>query len=159
MRARPTARPATGPGRIGVDLSRLVVAVAHPAPDPLRAVMRVAVERRYIAANPCDPVRLPRKGDGRGIEIHPLTHAEIRALVAALPEWWRLPVLLDAYTGLRAGELWALRRRDVDPLRGEITVDEAIKEVTREAAREVPAKQRLTDSLIVGLTKTHATRK
>ncbi len=127
--------------------------------DVLRNVLRVAVERRYIGANPCSGVRLARKGDGRNIEINPLTHGQVRALVDALPEHWRLPVLLDVYTGLRAGELWALRRRDVDPLRGELTVDEAIKEVTTTAAATVPAGQRLPPSLIVGPTKTYAKRK
>jgi integrase len=53
----------------------------------------------------------------------------------------------------------ALRRRDVDALRGEITVDEAIKEVTTKAAESVPANLRLTPSLIVGPTKTYAKRK
>ncbi len=127
--------------------------------DVVRGVLSVAVERRYITTNPAAAVRLPKKGEARTIDIHPLTHTEVRALVAALPERWRLPVLLDAYTGLRAGELWALRRRDVDPLRGEIAVDEAIKEVTTKAAQTVPANQRLTDSLIVGPTKTYAKRK
>lgn len=89
----------------------------------------------------------------------PLTHEEVRALVAAFPEHWRLPVLLDVYTGLRAGELWALRRRDVDALRGELLVDEGLKEVTSVAAATVSADQRLTPSLIVGPTKTYAKRR
>jgi integrase len=63
------------------------------------------------------------------------------------------------YTGLRAGELWALRRRDVDALRGELLVDEAIKEVTAATAAKVPESQRITPSLIVGPTKTYAKRK
>jgi integrase len=127
--------------------------------DVVRGVMRVAVERRYIATNPCDAVRLPRKGTGRNIEINPLTHPELRALVAALPEYWRLPVLLDAYTGLRAGELWALRRDDVSLGYDELSVDQAVKEVTRASAGHIPEEQRLTDSLIIGQTKTYARRK
>jgi integrase len=67
--------------------------------------------------------------------------------------------LLDAYTGLRAGELWALRRHDVDPLRGEISVSQAIKEVTAEAAGQLPAANRLSPSLVIGPTKTYAKRK
>jgi integrase len=54
---------------------------------------------------------------------------------------------------------WAPRRRDVDALRGELSVDEAIKEVTTKAAESLPADQRLTPSLIVGPTKTYAVRK
>ncbi len=127
--------------------------------DVLRGVLALAVDRRFIASNPSAAVRLPRKGEGRNVAIEPLTHREVGSLVDALPEHWRLPVLLDAYTGLRAGELWALRRRDVDPLRGELSVTEAVKEVTRQAAESIPARQRITDSLIVGPTKTYATRK
>jgi integrase len=123
----------------------------------LNGIYSVAVRRRYIAVNPCVDVELPARGD-RGIEINPLTHAEVGALVDALPEWWRLPVLLAAYTGLRAGELWALRRNDVDGLRGEITVDEALKEVSVREAATVSASDRLTPSLIVGPTKTYAVR-
>jgi integrase len=47
----------------------------------------------------------------------------------------------------------------VDPLRGEITVDEALKEVTLKAAESVAAEYRITNSLIVGPTKTYAKRK
>lgn len=127
--------------------------------DVLRNVLRVAVERRYIGANPCVGVRLARMGQGRTVEIEPLTHDEVRELVDGLPPHWQLPVLLDVYTGLRAGELWALRRRDVDALRGELSVDEAIKEVTTAATVKVPRIQRLTDSLITGPTKTYAKRR
>lgn len=125
--------------------------------DVVRGVLTLAVARRYIPSSPVTGVELEPKGDGP--EIHPLTHAEVRALLAALPERWRLPVLLDVYTGLRAGELWALRRRDVDALRGELLVDEAIKEVTTGSAAKVPEANRLTPSLIIGPTKTYAKRR
>jgi hypothetical protein len=39
--------------------------------DVVRNVMRVAVERRYIATNPCAAVRPPRKDTGRKIDINP----------------------------------------------------------------------------------------
>jgi integrase len=38
-----------------------------------------------------------------------------------------------AFVGLGAGELWALRRRDVDVLRGELRVERALKEINSEA--------------------------
>lgn len=125
--------------------------------DVVRGVLALAAARRYVPTSAAAGVELEPKGDG--VEINPLTHAEVRALLAALPEQWRLPVLLDVYTGLRAGELWALRRRDVDALRGELLVDEAIKEVTAAGAAKVPDAQRITPSLIVGPTKTYAKRK
>lgn len=125
--------------------------------DVVRGVLALAAARRYVPISAAAGVELEPKGDG--VEINPLTHGEVRALLAALPEQWRLPVLLDVYTGLRAGELWALRRRDVDALRGELLVDEAIKEVTAASAAKVPEAQRITPSLIVGPTKTYAKRK
>lgn len=126
--------------------------------EVVSSVLRVAVERQYIVNNPNTAVRLPRIGR-RSIEIDPLTHPEIKQLVAEVPEHYRLAVLLDAYTGLRSGELWALRRRNIDLLRREITVKEALKEVTVEEAKDVPAELRLGGSLILGDTKTYKERK
>jgi integrase len=128
--------------------------------DVLRGVLALAVKRRYIASNPADTqaVELARKA--RTTTIHPLTHAELNHLVQALPAHWRLPVLLDAYTGLRAGELWALRRPSVQTTGNpELSITHALKEVTTQHTEHLPQEQRLTDSLIIGPTKTHQTRK
>jgi len=124
--------------------------------DVLRGVLALAVKRRYIASNPAstDNVELARRS--RSIKINPLTHEQVDALVQALPEHWRLSVLLDAYTGLRANELWALKTTSYD---GELAVTHAFKPVTTAVTADLPADQRLTDSLIIGPTKTYATRK
>lgn len=128
--------------------------------DVLRGVLALAVKRRYIATNPAstDSVTLAPK-QRRQHDIAPLTHEQVEQLVQALPEHWRLPVLLDAYTGLRAGELWALKTTSYDPIRGELAITHALKEVTTQAATDTPDTQRLTDSLIIGPTKTFASRK
>lgn len=121
-------------------------------------VMRIAMERRYIVANPNTSVRLPRIGR-RAIDISPLTHPEIKRLVAEIPEHYRLAVLLDAYTGLRAGELWALRRRNIDLLHRVVTVESALKEVSRKEADAVPPPDRIGGCLIIGGTKSYRERK
>lgn len=123
----------------------------------VRAVLRVAVERRYIAANPCDAVKLPRKGArshgaGRGRMLF-LSPPEVRALADAMPRPYRLPVYVAAYTGLRAGELWALRRRDADLLHGVLRGERALKEINSSADSLDGDK-----GLIFGPTKTHASR-
>jgi integrase len=89
---------------------------------------------------------------------HALTDRQVLALANAIDVQCRLAVLLDAYTGLRAGEPWALRRDDIDLSRGTLTVDEAQSEVTAEAAEQVSESGRLTDSYIVKGTKTDQTR-
>ncbi len=126
----------------------------------LRSVLRVAVERRYIAVNPCDAVKLPRKGSAaagregaRPARMLFLSPPEVRTLADAMPEPYRLPVYVAAYCGLRAGELWTLRRRDVDLLHGVLHVERALKEVNTSAEFLAGDK-----GLVFGPTKKQAAR-
>ena len=95
----------------------------------LNAVMRVAVERRYLASNPCASVRMPKRQGPRREQLF-LTPEEVAAVAEAVPEHWRVLVYTAAYTGLRAGELCGLRRKRLDTLRGTLRVEEALKEVS-----------------------------
>lgn len=123
----------------------------------VRGILRVAVERGHIRSNPADAVRLPKKktatreARGRMLFLDP---SEVRALAEAMPAVYRLPLYVAAYCGLRAGELWALRRRDVDLLHGVLHVEQALKEISS-TADSVAADT----GLIFGPTKTHQTRK
>src|SRR3546814_20886613 len=56
-----------------------------------------------------------------------LTHDQVATLTASVDERYRALVYVAAYTGLRAGELIALRRSHVDPLRRTITVTEQVQ--------------------------------
>lgn len=89
----------------------------------------MAVQRRYITANPCDPVRLPKKPAGRSKRMLILTPEEVSALAEAIDPHYRTATYVAAYCGLRAGELWAQRRRDVDLMHGVLRVEQALKEV------------------------------
>jgi integrase len=90
----------------------------------LRAVMGAALEDSRIARNPCDGVQLPkRKHADRGY----LTHTQVAALTDAvehLPE----VVRFLAYTGLRWGEMAALRVGDFDMLRRRVNVSRSVTE-------------------------------
>jgi integrase len=96
----------------------------------LKAVTKEAARAGYIAADPCAAVELPtkKKYGVRRSHLY-LEGDELLTLADALPAHWRLPVLLDGSTGLRAGELWALRRRDVDLLHRELDIRFALKAV------------------------------
>lgn len=96
----------------------------------LRAVLKVAIERRYLIANPCDAVRLPRAPAVTSSERVVLSASEVAALAEAITPRYRLLIYTAAYTGLRAGELGALRRRDVDLLHGVLSVERALKDVS-----------------------------
>ncbi|MGI8801719.1 MAG: tyrosine-type recombinase/integrase [Solirubrobacteraceae bacterium] len=121
----------------------------------LRGVMTVAVRRRYIATNPCDALDLPAADDH--VEMLFLDPAEIHTLVAALPVEWRTPVYLAATVGLRAGEVWGLRRMDVDLLTGTLYVRQTIKaNFGKHLADLLPADQL---GLVVSTPKSRASRR
>lgn len=60
------------------------------------------------------------------MQLH-LTTEQVRALANAMPERYRALVLTAAYTGARASELYALRRKDVDVLHSRMHIRDAIK--------------------------------
>ena len=75
----------------------------------LRAVLSQAVEDGLIDRN---PAHVRGAGVTHPAERHPLTPAEVAALADAIAPHVRAAVLLAAYSGLRPGEVFALRRRD-----------------------------------------------
>jgi len=129
----------------------------------VRSVLRVAVERGHIRSNPCDAVRLPKgvAGHNRPIDEEVgsdeklfLTPAQVRALAEGVPARYRVAVYVAAYCGLRAGEQWALRRRDIDLLHGELHVTRALKDINSSAESMAADK-----GLLIGPTKTGKRRK
>lgn len=110
----------------------------------LSAIMSEAVELELLPANPCTRMRgLPTV---RTEEPVFLTAEQVRTLAERTPSHYRLLVYMAAYTGLRAGELAALRRRDVDLLRGVVQVRQALKQLDG------------ADGPVFGGTKTGKTR-
>ncbi len=101
----------------------------------LSSVLSEAVELGMIRVNPAMRMRLPAPAKG---EMTILTAAEVRALADAIDKHYRVAILLAANTGMRAGELWALRRKDVDLLKGVIHVRQTVKRDT--AAEDAPPK-------------------
>lgn len=90
----------------------------------LRQVMGAAVEDRRIPRNPCEGVKLPkRKHADRGY----LTHAQVAALAGAV-QCDPTVVRFLAYTGLRWGEMAALRVQDFAMLRRRVNVSRSVTE-------------------------------
>lgn len=90
----------------------------------LRQVLGAAVEDRRIPRNPCEGVRLPKRTHAdRGY----LSHGQVAALAAAVD---RNPEVVRflAYTGLRWGEMAALRVQDFDMLRRRVNVSRSVTE-------------------------------
>jgi integrase len=109
---------------------------------PLRAIYRRALARGDVAVNPIAGIELPAV---RGKRDRIAAPAEATALVAALPDDDRAVWATAFYAGLRLGELWALRREDVDLEAGVIRVerswdrrDGVIEPKSRAGRRAVP---------------------
>lgn len=93
----------------------------------LRQILRLAVLEGIIASYPGDGVRPLPAGPRK--EIHPATPEQVAALADALDPRYRAAILFDALgSGLRAGELWALRAQRVDFLRRTVRVVESVSE-------------------------------
>lgn len=107
----------------------------------LAAVLDVAVRDRRIPRNPARGIDLPRKTKKRH---RYLTHEEVDRLARAAGRTHATEVYVAAYTGLRWGELSALRVRDLDVGRHRLAVNENAVRVGRD--------------LHVGSPKTHELR-
>ena len=103
----------------------------------LHGIFKQAVRDRVIPHNPAADTRLPKVvKKPRRI----LTPEEFHTLLAHIPERWLPLVLTDIETGLRWGELVALRPRHIDWAHRTITVSETIVEVSR---KHSPTGERL----------------
>jgi integrase len=107
----------------------------------LFAVLEAAIQAGALVRNPAAGVRVPRS---HSHEMHFLSAAEIEHLAEAIVPPYGVLVRFAAYTGLRAGEIAALRIKRLDLLRGTVRVVEATSEVG--------------GRLVLGPTKTHAER-
>lgn len=121
------------------DLTLSASSVGH-AHTVLAGILDDAVTDRRLATNPARGVKLPRKTITKPRNY--LTAAQ----VSALADKSKHPdiVLLLATTGLRWGEMAALRVRDIDLARGRIRVERSASKVNSKT--------------IIGTTKTHSAR-
>lgn len=83
----------------------------------MKHLLRLAVEWELIPFNPAQGVKSPRVPAGRVRYLQP---TELHVVVSACPEWLRPIVALGVLTGMRRGELLALRWLDVDLAHGRV---------------------------------------
>jgi integrase len=107
----------------------------------LRSICSTAVEAGAIKISPCRAVKLPRPERD---EMVFLTAGQVDELDQALGDPTGTLVVFAAYTGLRAGEVAALRVGRLDLLRGTVDVVESYAEVY--------------GALVLGATKTYERR-
>ncbi|MBW3643354.1 MAG: site-specific integrase [Actinobacteria bacterium] len=90
------------------------------------SVFNAAVDDGLITSNPCraGSVKLPKR-EQRKIEPWPIEQVE--AVLAALPDRYRTAGVVAAGCGLRQGEVFGLRVRDIDFLRRQLHVEQQVK--------------------------------
>ena len=104
----------------------------------LRSILKAAVRDGLVARNVAEQVDRPRKK--RTEEVH-LTPAEVsRLLKAVAGSCHSLPIQLMAATGMRRGEVLALRWRDIDFTTGNATVTGTMSGSGKKMCRSPMAK-------------------
>ena len=103
----------------------------------LHGVFKRAVRDRVIGHNPCADTELPKVVPAK---VRILAPEDFDRLLAEMPARYEALVLTAIETGLRWGELIALRPRHVDFLRRLIAVQETIVEVSK---RHSPTGERM----------------
>lgn len=92
----------------------------------LSSALQSGVEIGLVAHNPCDRVRQPAAKRSRQ---RVLTTKEQQLVLTKAQQVEQLPTLLALHTGMRLGEICALKWSDVDFERGMITVNSTVQRV------------------------------
>ena len=86
----------------------------------LTGIYRAAMLDRLVAMSPCEGVALPKS---TAVEVIPPTVEEVHALLAAMPDRYRIAGWLAAGVGLRQGEALGLTVDRIDFLRRQVRID------------------------------------
>lgn len=113
-------------GRHGRPLSGTTVKRAY---DYLNSALRRAVALEYIAVNPCDKVKPPKK---ESFEAKPLTKEDVQRIMILLaghpsPQF-SMACRLALATGMRRGEICGLQWEDIDFEKQQIHVNKSLVE-------------------------------
>lgn len=117
----------------------------------LSKVLQAAVDWNLLEQNPARGIRIgDRKPKTERVFLNP---SEVRKLLSSLPEPCHTLVLVAVLTGLRVGEILALRWKNLDLIRGVIQVRETVSEgrfgspKTKSSRRDVPMSQPVRKAL------------
>ena len=132
---------------VTVPTTRKVLATLH-------SVLEHAISQDWIATNAARGTKVigPR-GEGSK-KIEPPSKEDMRRVIEAAPEGLRLMLIFAASTGVRAGEQWAARWRDVDFVKHELRISRRVDVYGEESAPKSIAGVRtvpLSDQLIAML--------
>lgn len=123
-------------------------ATVHRRYRMLKAAFADAVKTDRLAVSPCRGIDLPKLTTER---LNPPTPAEVARIIDAAAAPYRLPLTLAAWTGLRRGEVLALRWQDVN-------LDTGVLRVVQAASFTVVRSRSTGRSLAMGRGRFHSPR-
>jgi integrase len=137
-------------------------ATVHKAAILMGKILDAAVDNKLVAHNNMRGIKLPAIPNKRD-DVQFLSHDQVERLADAVGDDYRAAVYIGAYCGLRAGELLGLRVKDLDMLRKELTVCNAVWEAdgqqgegppkTKASIRRVPIASRALEELAAHLAR------
>jgi integrase len=132
---------------VTVPTARKILATLHGA-------LAYAISQDLVATNAAHGARVIGPRDEGSKKIIPPAKTDMRAILDAADEDFSLMLLFAASTGVRAGEQWAVRWRDVDLENGKLYVSSRVDAYGEEGApksaagvRTVPISNQLTARL------------
>lgn len=91
----------------------------------IRMIFRYALEDEIINRNPVDAIRLPARVKP---DIEPFTVEEVGLMINGSEDWYRNYLAVAFYTGMRIGEILALKWSDIDMNKRKIHVRRSISQ-------------------------------
>lgn len=110
----------------------------------VRSILNRAIRDGNISSNPALEVSLPEIPHA---EVEPIDAAQVESLASSIFGPYRELVLFAAYTGLRAGEIGALKARNLDLLHRVVHVRESMTYVERQGYVTGPTKNKQNRSV------------
>lgn len=108
----------------------------------LKTIFSTACDDKVVSENPCQIKSAAKPPKAR--DVQPLTTAELDKVAESFPDHYRVAVYVAAWCGVRSGELFELRRKDIH-----ISGDKMVIKVRRQATR-------VGNELVVGPPKSDA---
>jgi integrase len=129
--------------------TRLSIASVRHVHVCLRACLAVAVRKGYLQKNVADDADVPRAED---VDVgQALDPAEMKRLLDGFRgSVLHAPVCTAAFTGVRLGELLALRWSDLDPAAKTLRIERAVEQTTEYGRRlKEPKSRRGTRTIVL----------
>jgi integrase len=132
---------------VTVPTTRKILATLHSA-------LAYAISQDWVATNAAHGTRVIGPRDEGSKKIVPPSKTDMGAILSGADEEFRIKLIFAASTGVRAGEQWATRWRDVDLEKGQLHIGCRVDAYREEGApksaagvRTVPISRQLTAML------------